>query len=323
MNRKCRISVIIPCYNCYDIVGETLKSLEKQTYQGFEVICIDDGSADKTLELLKIWQKKGTLNIKVLTQENRGVSYTRNRGINEANGEYILFLDADDIYHGEFMQRMIEALEQSNADVSYCRLSRNLDDVRSLEIENFSFAMQTQAEAMDKLLFEMWNYGFYCYLYRKEIITKFNVQFDENTRHFEDREFNWKYLCHCEKYAWIDAALYGYRVTPNSATHKKTSLEHAQKSLNAVKRVEDYLKENNCAYLETLKSYLYQRVMWAVAKNIALSKDKAVYSWLRKEYDVKKCMKRTAKDSNKLVVIASWCYLIHPMLFYFVVRLKK
>ena len=169
----------------------------------------------------------------------------------------------------------------------------------------------------------MWNYGFYCYLYQKELLTKFNVRFDENTRHFEDREFNWKYLCHCKKYAWIDAPLYGYRVTPNSATHKKTSWEHAQKSLNAVKRVETYLAENNCAYLETLKSYLYQRVMWAIAKNIALSKDKELFNKLCKEYDVKKCMKRTAKDNNKLVKLASIFYLINPNLFYFTIGLKK
>lgn len=323
MNEKRMVSVIIPCYNCYNVVGETLACLEKQTYPNCEIICINDGSSDKTLELLQNWKKRGTLNLKVLTQENHGVSYTRNRGIEEACGEYILFLDADDIWHREFVCRLVEALEQSNADASYCRLSRDLKEVENLIIDGAVSVSQTQRPAMDKLLFEMWNYGFYCYLYRRETLTKFNLRFDENTRYFEDREFNWKYLCHCNSFAWVDLPLYGYRVTPNSATHKKTSWEHTKKMLDAVKRVERYLEENECDYLETLKSYLYQRVMWAAAKNISLSRDKKMFRKLYSEYDVKACMKRTAKDSKKLVAIASRLYLIHPMLFYYIVRLKR
>lgn len=323
LNEKKLVSVIIPCYNCCEIVGETLACLEKQTYPNCEIICINDGSSDKTLELLENWKKRGTLNLKVLTQENRGVSCTRNRGIDEACGEYVLFLDADDIWHSEFVWRLVEALEQSNADVSYCRLSRDLNDVENLIIGNVDLGVQTQKQAMDKLLFEMWNYGFYCYLYRKETLTKFNLRFDENTRYFEDREFNWKYLCHCNSFAWIDLPLYGYRVTPNSATHKKTSWEHTQKMLEAVKRVERYLEVNKCDYLQTLKSYLYQRVMWTAAKNISLSRDKNMFRKLCSEYDVKTCMKRTAKDSKMLVAIASQLYLIHPMLFYWLVGLKK
>lgn len=317
------VSVIIPCYNCASVIGDALESLGNQTYRDFEVICINDGSKDNTLEVLNAWKEKGTLNIRILSQENCGVSKTRNRGIDEATGKYIVFLDADDVYHSQFIEYMVKAIEESNADSAYCLLSRNLDEVLSLKPEKCYYELHTQKKAMDKLLFEMGSYAFCCYIYRKELLNKYELRFDENTRYFEDREFNWKYLCHCQNCAWINIAMYGYRFFSGSATTQRTSWERCTKTLIAVNRTEEYLKKTNCSYYEILKSYLYQRVMWAIAKNISLSGDKKLYKELIKEYDVKTCMKRTAKDSNKLVALASRLYLIHPMLFYYAISFSR
>lgn len=319
---KINASVIIPCYNCAKSIVETLESLESQTYKSFEVICINDGSSDDTLDILRQWLDKKTLNIKIIDQENGGVSRARNRGIDNADTAYVLFLDADDIYHKDYIYHLVNSVEQFRADVSYCRLVRNLDIVKKYNDE-IAYKINNQQEAMDKLMYEMYQYGFYCYLYRKDILDKYNLRFDENTKYFEDREFNWKYLCHCATYVLVDAPMYGYRVCENSATQKMTSWQRTVNSLNAVKRVEEYLALYQCDYLDILKSYLYQRVMWSVAKNIVLCGDKEMYRQLQENYNVKVCMKRTAKDSNKLVAISSMLYLIHPMLFYKVVRLKK
>ena len=147
------------------------------------------------------------------------------------------------------------------------------------------------------------------------------IQFDENTKFGEDREFNWKYLCHCKTAAWIDLPMYGYRINAQSAT-QRTSTWRKTDLLAAVKRIEAYLAENKCEYSEVFNSYMYARSMWAVAKTFAVSKNTEQFSRLMKEYDVKTCMKRTAKDSSKLVAIASWCYLINPWLFFRLIGLK-
>ena len=322
-NENISVSIIVPCYNCAKIVEETLESLQKQTYKNFETICINDGSTDNTLNILNDWVSKRTLNIKIVDKENGGVSRARNDGIALAKGRYILFLDADDIYHEEFVERMLEAVQQENGDTAYCRLTRNLEKVRELKIDGFVYLNQTQNQAMDKLHFEMDQYGFYCYIYRKDIIDKFGIRFTDGLKYFEDREFNWKYLCHCNKIAWIDEPLYGYRVTENSAIGKKTSWERCTSSLSAVKRVEQYLEDNKCEYVPILKTYLYHRVIWTTLKNTAISRDKELFRHLIREYDVRTSMKRTAKDSNKLVKLASILYLIHPNLFYYIVGLKK
>lgn len=323
MDKDFSISIIIPCYNCESLVGETLESLARQTFKDFEVICINDGSKDCTLEKLAEWKAKNLFHMQIISQENGGVSRARNAGIKAAMGEYLLFLDADDCYHCEFIERLYGALCFSRADVSYCLLSRDKVIVETATLaEKDWYVTQTQSETMNNLLYRMGDFGFYCYLYKNEILKKYQLEFDVNTRHFEDREFNWKYLCHCNSAAFIDAPLYWYRVNTNSVTQSKV-ITWKTEDLYAVLRIEEYLKQQNCDFYPELKSYLFARVIWSKAKRYAIGGCKDLLQKLRREYDVKMCMKRTAKDSNKLVALASRLYLIHPMLFYHVVRLKK
>lgn len=317
-----KISIIIPCYNCASMVEETLQSLQSQTYKDFEVVMVNDGSTDNTREVLEQWRDSSDLNITVVNQENGGVSSARNHGIEVASGEYILFLDSDDIYHEDYVYNLVSAMQDKQYDTVYCRLSRNLNEVRQYVPTGELSHEQTQKEAMDKLLFEMGKYGFYCYLYRKETLRRFAIQFDLNTKFGEDREFNWKYLTHCNSILWLDMPLYGYRInalsaTQNSSNWRKTDL------LQAVKRVEKYLKDFRCDYSETFNSYMFSRAMWAVAKTFAVTGQKELYDRLHKEYNVRKCMNRTMRDKNKMVAIASIAHQIHPSLFYKLIRFKK
>ena len=315
------VSIIIPCYNCQDLVGETLDSLAKQTYANFEVVCVNDGSTDATPSVLQEWKEKNLFEMQIVDKPNGGVSSARNAGIRAATGEYILFLDSDDLYHPTYIAQLLKAIKETKADVAYCWLSREYDAVFGERTEA-NAVMQTQSQAMYNLLYRMPKVGFYCYLYRREWILREQLEFDENTRRFEDREFNWKYLCHCKSAVLLDDCLYYYRVNTNSVTQSKM-VEWKTERLDAVKRVEAYMSRMNCEFLPELKNYLFQRVMWGTAKNYALGGAKDAFKRLGREYDVKACMKRTARDNNKLVALASWCYLVHPSLFYHVIRLKK
>lgn len=315
------VSVIIPCYNCAALVTETLDSLANQTFRDFEVVCVNDGSTDETLSVLEQWKAQNAVQMQIISKPNGGVSSARNAGIQAAEGKYLLFLDADDLYHPVFIQRLLEAMTQSGADVSYCWLNRN-KEILSADYQAVPLVQKNQQEAMHDLLYRMAEVGFYCYLYRKDWILREKLKFDVNTRRFEDREFNWKYLCHCRSAVLVDAPLYFYRVTADSATQRKT-VQWRTDGLDAAMRIEKYLEEKGSGYLEEVKSYLFPRVMWAMAKNYALGGAKDAFQRLGKEYDVKACMRRTAKDSNKLVALASKCYLLHPSFFYYILRLKK
>ena len=319
-SQKPAVSIIVPCYNAEPFLDETMESLEMQTYKNFEVICINDGSTDNTVKKLEEWQNKQLFSMRIIDQENGGVGKARNHGMDEAEGQYTLFLDADDIYHPSYVELMLNGIKK--ADIAYCRLSRNLEDVYQCDVNQADFRTQKIEEAMNKLLYEMGKYGFYCYIYRRDLIERIGLRFDENTKYGEDREFNWKYICHCKDAAWIDLPLYGYRMNPLSATQKSASWRKTD-LLAAVKRIEKYLDEQNCSYSGEFKSYMYARAMWTAAKTFASNKNRELFEKLNREYDVRTCMKRTAKDSNRLVRLASQMYLIKPGLFYILVGLKK
>ena len=106
-----KLSVIVPCYNVAPYLERGLRSLSNQTLRDFEIICIDDASKDETLEILRVWEKRD-LRIRVLTnKKNMGVAASRNRGIANANGEYIGFMDPDDYVDNDFFERLVNTAD--------------------------------------------------------------------------------------------------------------------------------------------------------------------------------------------------------------------
>ena len=103
-----KVSVIIPTYNCAQYITEAVESVLNQTYKDFEIIVVDDGSTDNTKEVIKPYLNK----IKYIYQQNSGPSAARNRGIKEAKGEYIAFLDADDIWLAQKLELQIKFMEK-------------------------------------------------------------------------------------------------------------------------------------------------------------------------------------------------------------------
>lgn len=106
------ISVVIPCYNCVETIEECIRSISIQTQKVLEVIAVDDGSTDKTLDLLMKLKVRyaGTLNIVVINQENQGPSTARNVGISKAKGNWIAFLDSDDLWHKSKIEVQVEEI---------------------------------------------------------------------------------------------------------------------------------------------------------------------------------------------------------------------
>lgn len=92
-----KVSVIIPCYNAEDYINACLESVQKQTYSDLEVVVVNDGSIDRTKEILSEWNRNSSLPIKIINTENNGAAAARNIGLKESEGEYIQFLDVDDI----------------------------------------------------------------------------------------------------------------------------------------------------------------------------------------------------------------------------------
>lgn len=113
--REPKVSVILPCYNCEKYLGKCLESILGQTLKDLEVICVDDGSTDSTLEILRSFEAADS-RVRVMTQPNGGAGAARNNGLRQARGEYLSFLDSDDFFEPNMLEEAVRAAESYEAD---------------------------------------------------------------------------------------------------------------------------------------------------------------------------------------------------------------
>ncbi|MBO7305039.1 MAG: glycosyltransferase family 2 protein [Clostridia bacterium] len=112
-----KVSVIIPIYNAADYIRPAIDSVLAQTLSEFEIICVDDGSTDSTLEVLREYQKIDS-RVRIVTETNAGPAYARNNGMRRARGEYVAFLDADDFFEPEMLRRLYELASDGDLDIA-------------------------------------------------------------------------------------------------------------------------------------------------------------------------------------------------------------
>lgn len=121
-----KISIIIPVYNIENYLNKCLDSILAQTFEDFEIICVNDGSKDNSLSVLNEYQNKDS-RIKIISQKNGGSGSARNRGLEEACGEYIQFLDGDDYFEPQMLEKLYDLIATHSADIAACS-SRKVDE---------------------------------------------------------------------------------------------------------------------------------------------------------------------------------------------------
>ena len=184
------VSVIIPAYNIEDYIGRCLDSIISQTYKNLEIIVVDDGSRDHTGEILDNYAKKDR-RIKVIHKENGGVSSARNKGIEAAEGDYIGFIDGDDLIESEMYKTLVDLLEEENADIAHCGYQMVFPDRVDYYHNTGKKKIQTTEEGLKDLLSgEMIEPGLVNKLYKKELIK--NCRLDETVKINEDLLMNFE-----------------------------------------------------------------------------------------------------------------------------------
>lgn len=217
------ISLIIPCYNAERTVSKCLDSVTNQIYKNLEIIIINDGSTDGTLEIIKQFQKEDSRLI-VIDQTNSGVSKARNLGIQKAGGEYIFFVDSDDWVEKDYCSVLYKTLVENNADISISEAF--YED----ENGNQDFKHQTFDESVSnydqqsalKLLLEdkIIQSHPWAKLYKSELLK--NISFPENLEAFEDYYTMFKIFSDAEKVVKINKPIYHYVQFEDSLSHNLT-----------------------------------------------------------------------------------------------------
>ena len=305
MDKEDLISIIIPIYNVEKYLEKCLNSIIGQTYNNIEIILVDDGSKDQSKEICDNYAKTDN-RIRVIHNENKGVSNARNTGIDIAKGKYITFIDADDYVDKNYVDVLYALCIKNNADITICGVKDEDNDGNILNESNEIETKLDKKEMLKELLNEKYFFSVcWAKLYKRDIIA--NIRFNENMKIGEDFEFLYKVLYNIDT-VYVDTTkkLYHFLMREGSATKNgfniewKKQIDFCKKIINDVSEhytdikeyaVKRYFKaimpcmitvlksENNYNDIKYLKSQL-KEYKNPIAKNTLISKKQKIFFYI-------------------------------------------
>ena len=254
------ISLIIPVYNVEDYLEKALLSVQNQTFRDFEAIIVDDGSTDKSLEIIKKFCEKNS-NFIFLTQKNKGPAAARNYGISVCKGDYIAFMDSDDYIEPEFLEMLYKTAIENDADITCCNFNLYYPekDIKVYMPFTSMPGVYSKTKALRKLILDLGTHYFvWNKLSKRKLFFENNLKFDD--MYFEDIATSPKLFYYADKIVLIGKALYNY-------TSRRTSILH---SMDVVK-MNDFIKSLGVIrnFLENEQAYDdYKTHLWLYAQRV-------------------------------------------------------
>lgn len=266
------VSVIVPCYNVEKYIEKCILSIVANTGIEFEVIAVDDGSTDETLNILNRLADKYK-NLKVIPVPNQGVSHARNIGIANATGDYLLFVDSDDWIASDIISYLSDLAYKNKLDVlifnyaDYYHKDKVVDRIYCRDTR-----MVPQAEALQFLLQEKYLPSVCNKMIRRKILVENNIEFNVDIKMGEDLLISTAVLCVASNIMHTEKIGYYYRMRENSVTHSVS--ENVLTIRDAMNRMQDILSKNNMLekfrdeieYLKFKHLFLYRVILGPVVQ---------------------------------------------------------
>ncbi|MBD5385734.1 glycosyltransferase family 2 protein [bacterium] len=238
MDTPFKLSIIIPCYNVGEYIGNTLDSILKQTDKSWEVIAVDDGSTDNTLDILHSFSKDNS-RIKVITQNNSGVSIARNEGLKLATGNYVYFLDGDDTIATNLVEEVNQYVHHRHSDI----ILFGFKEQKSPSKERIHLPKSNKKQTLlNKFLTNQQLIHICSCVFNREFIINQNIIFDRATSFSEDREFISLSLDKADSIGIIRKVLYTYLYRETSAMRRNLYDIRKLSSVIANERMYNYFK---------------------------------------------------------------------------------
>lgn len=255
-----KVSVIIPVYNAASYLSPALDSIIEQTLEEIEIICIDDGSTDSSLEIIKEYQKKDN-RIRIVTENNAGPALARNNGIRRARGKYLAFVDADDFYEATFIEELYELSERENLDIAIAKYDfYNTEKARFEKSATADYSsifeegkITSKTEYPDQILASTvgsaWNK-----LFRREFVINKNLAFLTDVRIYEDVYFVVNAMAFAERVGKVHKILMHHRIHSEQSRAKMFRKYHMQVP-EVYLKIREFLMHNGI-YAPLSRAYL-------------------------------------------------------------------
>lgn len=283
MSCDIKVSVIIPIYNAYDYLRPALDSVVYQTLRDIEIICIDDGSTDRSLEILKEYQKNDD-RVRIVTEANAGPGLARNNGLGRTRGEYVAFLDADDFYEPNFLEALYEMALRDNLDIAIAgydiynsqrAIFTKMEEAEHVEIfEGGAVTSKNQRpnEILASTTGSAWNK-----MFRRSFIIDKELKFLPDVKMYEDVYFTVSALSLAERVARTPEILIHHRIHSEQARVKLLRKNFSQIPAVFIKIKEFLMKRG--MYAPLFISYLNLSVIRCYKLYKTLPKDAKEDLW--------------------------------------------
>lgn len=257
-----KVSVIIPVFNKEKYLDECLISVMYQTYKDIEIICVNDGSTDKSLEIINAYAMRDN-RIRIINQSNCGAGEARNKGIEAAVGKYLLFLDADDFFEYSMIEKLIYKAELKDADITICKAAVYDETSGTMEQHNWLLTDSIYEDpfSFDSVdnIFKITQTNIWNKLYKADFINENNIRF-QNIRTNNDTGFSIISLFMAKKITYIDNVLVYYRKNDDLSRIDNSRNRYSECCSMAYKYAIAKLKaENvwNCKIKKTINYQMY------------------------------------------------------------------
>lgn len=262
MNVTPKISVIMPSLNVEDYMGECLSSVLNQTFKEIEVICVDAGSTDKTLDIIKEYQKKDD-RIKILNSDKKSYGYQVNLGISESKGKYISIVETDDYIDEGMLEKLYSYSQNDTIDIIksnfYYLNDYDEDNVEIIkDVSKRDVPTEKIITLKEEPLFVEGHPSIWAGIYSKDFLQKNNINFLEVPKGgWVDNPFFYETALKAQKIIYLDDAFYYYRITnPNSSSN---DLGDNTLPMKRILDIYDVLKEND-VHDENIIKVFYTRL---------------------------------------------------------------
>lgn len=230
-----KVSIIVPVYNVERYVEKCIRSILDQSYQNIEIIIVDDGSTDDSYNVCTNLQKESPDKIKLFKKENGGLSSARNFGLLQAQGEYISFVDSDDIVSQDFIEKLVFLLEETSSLVSCCQVAKFNNEEKPKFTHTVEYSEYNTKKAIELLVTNKMPSHACNKLYIASLFQNIEFPIDRN---YEDIFIMYKIFKNAKKVAlYNNAKLYGYLQRKESITGSVDS-----------KSLDDYIDAINQRY---------------------------------------------------------------------------
>lgn len=299
------LSVIIPFYNGEKYVDSIAKAFDAQTCKDFELICVDDGSKDGTLSALKNFSSNcKDYGVKVLRQENAGVSAARNHGLDCVTGKYISFVDCDDYVTPDYVELLSKNLDKDFDVLVFQQKRIHSKDNFEVDVKSGDLSLRGNMEFMTGFAKNPTQYGVYNMFINKSYYDKYSFKFREGFKYYEDYEFMYRVFCMAKNLYVTDQQAYFYIL------HKGSAMQSFNVDrLTCIKILEDlrpFFSDSIPEFVPIFDIWCTSRIYWSIMWQACIAFSYGDAKKFAEMFNIKEKVEPLKKVADNKVRYSTW-----------------